>query len=84
MKQQGRLLGHVIRTDDDDPMKMPTIDARLNTPGVHWKRVGRPRLGWVTENCKWTYENTLLREWDSEDEDKCIDYLIEQAEERKF
>ena len=76
MRQQGRLLGHVIRADDDDPMRMPIIDSKLNTPGVH--------CGWVTENCKWTDENTLLREWDEEDEENCIDCLIEQAKERKF
>ena len=55
MRQQGKLLGHVIRADATDPMRMPTINDRLETPGVHWKRVGRPRLGWVKENCKWTF-----------------------------
>ena len=77
-------LGHVIRADIDDPMRMPAINDRLETPGVFWKRVGRPRLGWVRENCKWTYENTLSTEWNVEDEDECIKYIIEQARERKF
>ena len=84
MKQQGRLLGHVIRASDDDPMKMPTIDAKLNTPGVWRKRVGRPRLGWVHENCKWIFENTLMRLWDEADEESCIEQVIEGAITRKF
>ena len=84
MKQQGRLLGHVIRAEDDDPMKMPTIDAKLNTPGVWRKRVGRPRLGWVHENCKWTFENTLMRIWDEADEESCVEQVIEGAIARKF
>ncbi len=84
MRQQGKLLGHVIRADTNDPMGMPTINERLATPGVHWKRVGRPRLGWVRENCIWTHENTLSKEWKAEDEDGCISHIIEQAKERKF
>ena len=65
MGQQGKLLGHVIRADKNDPMRMLTINDRLETPGVHWKRVGRPRLGWVKENCKWTFGHTLHKAWDS-------------------
>ena len=53
MKQQNRTLGHIIRVPDEnyDPMKTVAIDSNLQMPGVHWKRVGRPRYGWVKENC---------------------------------
>ena len=84
MGQQGNLLGHVIRADKTDPMRMPTINDRLETPGVYWKRVGRPRLGWVKENCKWTAEHTFHKPWDGEDEDNCVNELIAQALDRKF
>ena len=84
MGQQGKLLGHVIRADKSDPMRMPTINDRLETPGVYWKRVGRPRLGWVKEKCKWTSEHILHKPWDSDDEDNCINELIGQAMARKF
>ena len=84
MGQQGKLFGHVIRADANDPMRLPTINEKLETAGVHWKRVGRPRLGWVRENCTWTYEKTLAKEWNKEDADGCISYLIEQAKERKL
>ena len=52
MRQQNKLLGHVIRSDTLDPMKLPTIDENLNTPGVVIGRTGKPRLHWVKENCK--------------------------------
>ena len=84
MGQQGKLLGHLIRADKNDPMRMPTINDKLETPGVHWKMVGRPRLGWVKENCKWTFEHTLQKAWDSADEDNCVNQLIVQAMDRKF
>ena len=84
MGQQGKLLGHVIRADKSDPMRTPTINDRLETPGVHWKRVGRPRLGWVKENCKWTSEHTLHTPWNSDDEENCVTELIAQAVARKF
>ena len=34
MMQQGKLLGHIIRADESDPMRTPTINNRLETPGV--------------------------------------------------
>ena len=64
-------------------MRMARITDRLKTPGVFKKRVGRPRLGWVTDNCKWIYEKTLLKEWDPENGDACIDDIIKGAMERK-
>ena len=81
MFQQGKLLGRVSRADKTDPMRMATINDRLETPGVFRKRVGRPRLGLVSENCKWIHEKTLLSEWDPENEDACIDA---GAMERKY
>ena len=37
-------------------MKTVTIDSNLQMPGVCFKRVGRPRYGWVKENCRRIYE----------------------------
>ena len=59
MRQQNKLLGHVIRADRMDPMRLPTIDSNMNTPGVLRKRFGKPRLHWVKENCKWVYKFVL-------------------------
>ena len=84
MRQQGKLLGHVIRANKNDPMRLPTITDNLETPGVYTKRVGRPRLAWVKENCKWTAANTLHIPWDSDDENGSAAAIIEQAIARKF
>ena len=64
--QQNKLLGHVIRADRLDPMRLPTIDNNLNTPGVVVRKSGKPRLHWVKENCR--YKNVLEKEWGAENE----------------
>ena len=38
MQQQNKSLGHVIRADMMDPMRLPTIDSNLNTLGVFIKK----------------------------------------------
>ena len=63
MRQQNKLLGHVIRVDRLDPLRLPTIDSNLNTPGVLIRRRGKLRLHWVKENCKWVYKFVLEKEW---------------------
>ena len=52
MHPQNKLLGHVIRADDLDPMRLPTVNKKLLTPGVVLRRTGKPRLHWVRETCK--------------------------------
>ena len=71
MNQQNRILGHVIRTPtiEQDPMKTVTIDQNLQMPGVYVKRVGRPRYGWVKENCRWIYEREKLEEYDPKNQE---------------
>ena len=66
MKQQNRTLGHIIRVPDEnnDPMKTVAIDSNLQMPGVHWKRVGRPRYGWIKENCRWVFEHHTEETYD--------------------
>ena len=53
MNQQNRLLGESIHADIQNPLRTPTIDGNLDSPGVYTRRVGRPRYGWVKENCRW-------------------------------
>ena len=38
MNQQNKLLGHLIRADDLDPMRQPTINKDLRTPTVITRR----------------------------------------------
>ena len=76
----------MIRADRVDPMRLPTIDSNLNTPGVFTKRTGKPRLHWVKENCKWVYEHVLEKEWpvDTSLETECITEIVKAAMEDRF
>ena len=66
MKQQNSTLGHIIRNPDEenDPMKTITLDSNIQMPGVYFKRVGRPRYGWVKENCRWVFESHRTESYD--------------------
>ena len=86
MRQQNKLLGHVIRADRMDPMRLSTIDSNLNTPCVFIKRTGKPRLHWVKENCKWVYKFVLEKIWpeDTSLEAGCIQEIVQAAMEDRF
>ena len=85
MNQQNRTLGHVIRIpkENQDPMKMVTINDDLQMPGVFVKRVGRPRYGWVKENCRWIYEKEKQETYDPKDQSH-DDFVKNLAVARKF
>ena len=83
MNQQNTLLGHVIRADPLDPMRQPTINNDLQVPGIFKKRVGRPRLNWVYENCKWVFKKQFNEDYDCNDPEH-IERLKNEAKERKF
>ena len=85
MNQQNRILGHVIRTPkiDLDPMRTVTIDDNIQMPGVHIKRVGRPRYGWVKENCRWIYEKEKHEAYDPKNQTH-DDFVKNLAIARKF
>ena len=88
MKQQNKLLGHVIRSDFMDPMRCPTIDKNLDTPGVFLRRSGKPRMHSVKENCKWVYTHVLEKIWPEkptrEQELICITEIVNAAMADKF
>ena len=86
MRQQNKLLGHVIRADRMDPMRLHTIDSHLNTPGVVRKRTEKPRVHWVKENCKWVYKFVLEKEWPREVslESSAIEEIVKAAMEDVF
>ena len=56
------LLGHVIRSQKDDPMKQVTFeDENLRTKCLGTRRVGRPKQKWI--------ENTMKEAWNKIRED---------------
>ena len=83
MNQQNTLLGHVIRADPLDPMGQPTINNEFQVPGAFKKRVGKPRLNWVYEDCKWVYKKQFNEEYDSTNPEH-VQRLKSEALERKF
>ena len=84
MHQQNKLLGHVVRADSQDPMRMPIIDSKLNTPGVVLRRSGKPRLPWVKGNCKWVYKEVLEKDWEETQEEQRIQEIVEAASDRRI
>ena len=48
-KRQETLLGHIIRTDEDDPMRTVTLNSEGTRLTKTKKRVGRPRENWTYE-----------------------------------
>ena len=56
MNQQNRTFAHVVRADQQDPVKQMTVTSNLDIPVVHLRRVCRPRIPWTHANCKWLYE----------------------------
>ena len=85
MNQQNRTLGHVIRIpkENQDPMKMVTINEDLQMPGVVFKRVGRPQYGWIKENCRWIYEKEKQETYDPKNQSH-DDFVKNLAIARKF
>ena len=55
-------MGHIIRTDNNDPLRQVTFLPNTATPNFpHIKRVGRPRLNWVHCTKRTIYETRLHR-----------------------
>ena len=85
MNQQNRTRGHVIRIPEEipDPMRTVPIDRNLQMPGVCTKRIGRPRYGWVKENCRWIHEKDKNEPYDPKNQEH-DNYVKQCAIERKF
>ena len=63
MRQQNKLFGHIVRAENLDLLKQPTIDRDFKQPHQLVRRVGQPRMGWVKENCKYalkTHDNVMF------------------------
>ena len=72
-----------IPAEDLDPMRMATIDRNLQMPGVYTTRIGRPRYGWVKENCRWIYEKEKNEPYDPKNQEH-DNFVKNLAIERKF
>ena len=52
------LLGRCVRSDTDDPMRSPILINKTESQmlHIHGKRPGRPRLRWIEEAVKTTFD----------------------------
>ena len=54
-----RLLGHILRSSSQDPMREVLFETGTYIPRIeHTKRVGKPRAHWLLETCHDAYEVT--------------------------
>ena len=63
-KKRLSLLGHIIRTDDNDPIKQVTFannDLEPRTAAL--RRVGRPRQKWIELTLKDAYDDVSDNEY---------------------
>ena len=52
-KRKLELLGHVVRAENDDPMRQVTLKkGSIRNSAAGTRRVGKPKLEWVHENRK--------------------------------
>ena len=60
MKRRCKLLGHIVRSNNDDPMRQVSfVDSTASRVDYGTKRVGKPRQNWLHFTKKFAYENVL-------------------------
>ena len=84
MRQQNKLLGHLIRSDVNDIQKKVCTDENLRQKQcVAPKRSGRPRQTWRESNCNYAYAKYANDVFSYSDQSK-INNLKQIAMDRKF
>ena len=66
MRQQNKILGHIIRAPTTDLMRKAAVGRHLTQIeqiGQLYKRTGHPRMKWVGENCKYAYKRFYSTEY---------------------
>ena len=60
MNRRCKLLGHIIRSSNDDPMRQVSfVDSTASRVDYGAKRVGEPRPNWLHIAKNFAYENVL-------------------------
>ena len=65
--KQVKLLGHIIRAQDDPMKKVTLADGDVKRKKQDWNRVGRPRENWVDNAAALAFERCAGTEYDKED-----------------
>ena len=59
LERQSRLLGHVMRRDENELLRQPSFDQNLARPYQLKRRTGRPKLNWISLMIQLVQEFTL-------------------------
>ena len=60
MKRRAKLLGHIMRCDDSDPLRQVSfMPGSASTIDYGTKRVGKPRQSWLHHSKKYVFEQVL-------------------------
>ena len=71
--RRSKLLGHIIRRDNDDLLKQVTI-RDMEAVRKPYRRVGRPRLHWMDLTLQETYYRITRQSFDKNNEDMKIEF----------
>ena len=63
-------MGHLIRCEDNDPMKRPALTQNLERNQQAYKRVGRPRDHWIDTTLRNISLLKMGRQYNGSDEHK--------------
>jgi len=83
-ERKTKLLGHIMRRDEKDPLKQVCFDDEGYQHIYETRRVGRPRIHWVRETMKNTFSKLYNDEIYIEDDEEIIFRLLCAAENKEF
>ena len=81
--RQVKLLGHIVRTEYDDPMHHTIFDKNLQKTQRSYKRVGKPREHWTDKTLARAFEQVYQQDYDDKDE-LHVEHLKLAAMNRQF
>ena len=83
-ERQTKLLGHAMRREDDDPLKQVCFDEEGHQHIYEKRRIGRPRIHWVRETMKRTFNKLFTGEQYIEDDEEIVFKILLCAESREI
>lgn len=52
LKRKLKLVGHILRTNPDDPLRQVLFEYNSYTPRIEHRRPGKPRTSWLPQSFK--------------------------------
>ena len=79
------LMGHIIRTDNNDPLRQVALkDSTAERPDWGKKRAGKPRQNWIKEAKKVIWTNNLKKFEPHNENREQDEYILRAAKWRRF